>query len=36
MKFIAPNIDDTPAKCNANIPKSTAAVECADIDDNGG
>jgi len=27
MKFIAPNIDDIPAKCNANIPKSTAPPE---------
>jgi hypothetical protein len=27
MKFIAPNIDDIPAKCNENIPKSTAPPE---------
>jgi len=27
MKLIAPAIDDTPAKCNEKIPKSTAAPE---------
>jgi len=27
MKFIAPSIDDTPAKCRLNIPKSTAPPE---------
>jgi hypothetical protein len=36
MKFIAPNIDDIPAKCNENIPKSTAPPEWYSIDDNGG
>jgi len=29
MKFIAPAIEDTPAKCNAKIPASTEAPECA-------
>lgn len=27
IKFIAPNIDDIPAKCRLNIPKSTAPPE---------
>lgn len=36
IKFIAPNSDDIPAKCNANIDKSTAPPECDTIDDNGG
>jgi hypothetical protein len=27
IKFIAPNMDDTPAKCRLNIPKSTAPPE---------
>jgi hypothetical protein len=29
IKFIAPAIDDAPAKCKANIPASTEAPECA-------
>jgi len=36
MKFIAPSNDETPAKCNENIPKSTAPPECAWKLDNGG
>lgn len=27
IKFIAPSIDDIPAKCRLNIPKSTAPPE---------
>jgi len=27
MKFIAPSIDDIPAKCKLNIPRSTAPPE---------
>jgi len=29
IKFIAPAIEDAPPKCNAKIPASTAAPECA-------
>jgi len=29
IKLIAPNKEDAPAKCNENIPKSTAPPECA-------
>jgi hypothetical protein len=29
MKFIAPNNDETPAKCKLKIAKSTEAPECA-------
>jgi len=36
MKFIAPRIDETPAKCNEYIAQSTAAPEWACIPDNGG
>ena len=36
MKFIAPNNDDTPAKCKENIVKSTEPPECDCIPDNGG
>jgi hypothetical protein len=36
IKFIAPNIEDTPAKCKLNIAKSTAPLECAKIPLNGG
>lgn len=36
MKFIAPKIDEIPAKCGLNIAKSTAPPECAVIPDNGG
>jgi hypothetical protein len=36
IKFIAPKIEETPAKCKLNIAKSTAPPECAKIPDNGG
>jgi len=36
IKFIAPNIDEIPAKCKLKIPKSTALPECEKIPDNGG
>lgn len=36
MKFIAPNNDDTPAKCRLNIAMSTAPPLCASIPDKGG
>jgi hypothetical protein len=36
MKFIAPAIEDIPAKCKLNIAKSTEAPECAITPDNGG
>jgi len=36
IKFIAPNKDETPARCKLNIAKSTDPPECACIDDNGG
>jgi len=36
IKFIAPAIDETPAKCSANIPASTEAPECANTPLNGG
>lgn len=36
IKFIAPAIEDTPAKCKANIPASTEAPECAKTPLNGG
>jgi hypothetical protein len=36
IKFIAPSIDDTPAKCKLNIPKSTAPPEWYSILDSGG
>ena len=36
MKFIAPINDDTPAKCNENIAKSTEPPECASTLDKGG
>ena len=36
MKFIAPSIEDTPAKCSENIAKSTDAPGCPLIEDNGG
>jgi hypothetical protein len=29
IKFIAPNKEETPAKCNEKIPKSTAPPEWA-------
>ena len=36
MKFIAPNIDDIPAKCRLNIARSIAADEWACIPLSGG
>lgn len=36
MKFTAPRIDETPAKCNEKIPKSTEAPACAILADRGG
>jgi hypothetical protein len=36
MKLIAPNSDDTPARCRLKIAKSTAPPECDCILDNGG
>ena len=36
MKFIAPNIDDIPAKCKLNIAKSTAPPPIYSTDDSGG
>ena len=36
IKFIAPAIDDTPAKCNEKIPASTEAPEWAKTPLNGG
>jgi len=36
MKFIAPNIDEIPAKCKLNIAKSTDPPEWNSIDDKGG
>ena len=36
MKFIAPNKEETPAKCNEKILKSTAAPECDCTLANGG
>jgi hypothetical protein len=36
MKFIAPAIEDTPAKCKLKILKSTAPPECANSALNGG
>ena len=36
IKFIAPKIDDIPAKCNENIAKSTAPPEWYSILDKGG
>jgi hypothetical protein len=36
IKFIAPAIDDAPARCKLKIAKSTEAPECAVIPDNGG
>ena len=36
MKFMAPNKEDTPAKCNEKILKSTAAPECDCTLANGG
>ena len=36
MKLIAPNKEDTPAKCKEKIDKSTAGPECDWILANGG
>jgi len=36
IKFIAPKIDDNPAKCKLKIAKSTAPPECANIPLRGG
>ena len=36
MKFIAPNIDDIPAKWRLKIAKSTDPPECDCVPDNGG
>jgi len=36
IKFIAPKIEDAPAKCKLKIAKSTAALACASYDDSGG
>jgi len=36
IKFIAPNKDETPARCKLNIAKSTEPPECATIELKGG
>jgi hypothetical protein len=36
IKFIAPKIEEAPAKCKLKIAKSTEPPECASIEDNGG
>jgi hypothetical protein len=36
IKLIAPNIEETPARCKLNIARSTAAPECAILLDKGG
>jgi len=36
MKFIAPSIDEIPAKCNENMAKSTEPPLCACAPANGG
>lgn len=36
MKLIAPNREDTPARCSENIAKSTEPPECDCIPDKGG
>jgi hypothetical protein len=36
MKLIAPRIDETPARCNAKMAKSTDGPLCASTDDKGG
>jgi len=36
IKLIAPNIDDTPARCRLNIARSTEPPECACIPAKGG
>ena len=36
MKFIAPRIEDAPARCKLNIARSIAGPGCPAFDDNGG
>lgn len=36
LKLIAPNKEETPAKCKLKIAKSTEPPECACIADKGG
>jgi len=36
IKFIAPAIDEIPARCKLNMAKSTALPGCPTIPDNGG
>ena len=36
IKLIAPNKEETPAKCKEKMAKSTDPPECASIPDNGG
>ena len=36
IKFIAPKIDDAPARCKLNIAISTAGPECPKLLDKGG
>ena len=36
VELIAPNKEETPAKCRLKIAKSTEPPECACIPDNGG
>ena len=36
IKLIAPNKEETPAKCKENIAKSTEPPECDCMDDSGG
>lgn len=36
IKFIAPAIEEIPARCKENIPRSTAGPECVSGPDNGG
>jgi hypothetical protein len=36
MKLIAPNKEETPARCRLKIAKSTLPPECACIPDKGG
>jgi hypothetical protein len=36
MKFIAPRIEDAPARCKLNIARSIAGPGCPAFEDNGG
>jgi len=36
IKFIAPAIEDIPARCKLKIVKSTEEPGCPNVDDNGG